>query len=190
MYKINPVIENLELSHNLLDDNMLKYNKDQMLYFIKNLCDQQLGIKNSVEFVLDPGDDVLATVTAIICFDKNISVSMEVSRSIIAMNKGDVLIFPSEMNYTANGSDNFYVLKVNYRKDLNLLEGSKTFNVTATLIDKYSITVSAENESEAIEKAKLTSISKWSHLDLYPEVQERKVIRYAKWNNFEAKGID
>lgn len=190
MYKISPTIENLELSHNLLDESMLKYNTDQMLFFLKNLCDQQLGIKNSIEFVLDPGDDVLATVTAIVCLEGTASVSMQVSGSVIAMSRGDVLIFPSEMKYTANGSDNLQILKLYYSKYLNLSDGSKKFSVNVTLVDRYQIDVFAENEEEAIEKAKMTSISKWNHIDLYPNVEERKVIRYAKWTNFGVESID
>jgi hypothetical protein len=190
MHKIDPTLDNLELSHNILDVEMLSYNDQQMIFFLKHLCDQQLGIKNSIEFVADPDMDVLPTITGIICSKNQSTTTMEESKSRIAMTQGDILIFPSEMNYSLDGEENCRVFKVGYIKNVDINSGSKKFIVTATLKDQYNVEVSAENEEDAIAKAKNISISKWNHLDLYPDVKERKVIRYAKWNNFDAKPID
>lgn len=188
--KISPSIDNLELSHNILNTEMLSYNDNQFLYFLKHLCDQQLGIKNNIEFVVEPDQDVLPTITGVLCIDAHLVVTIKQSQSRIVMNRGDVLIFPSEMQYHINGEQFCKIFKIGYENKININDGSKKFKVTATLIDKYEIDVSAENEEEAISKAKEISISKWNHLDLYPETKERKIIRYAKWNNFSANTID
>jgi hypothetical protein len=190
MYNLENSISNLELSHNILDKEMLSYTDPQMMLFLKHLCDQQLGIKNNIEFLVDSDMDVLPTVTGIICSTGQATVTIESTKSRIAMNPGDILIFPSEMNHDIDKLDSCRILKIGYLKNVDIESGSKQFIVTSTLIDKYQIKVYAENESEAIEKAKTTSISKWNHLDLSPEIKERKVIRYAKWHNFDAESID
>ena len=76
-----------------------------------------------------------------------------------------------------------------YIKSIDISSGSKEFIVTATLTDKYSIQIKADSEQDALLKAENISLSKWTHLDLYPDIKERKVIRYAKWGNFEAKPL-
>jgi hypothetical protein len=189
MYKIPPTIDNLELSHSLMDDQMLSYNDDQTLYFLKNLCDQQLGIKNSVDFIYEKTDDILPSVTCIICTDGQVTVSMGLTKSRIPMSKGDVVIFPSEMQYSADPSENTKVKKVLYSKNVDISSGSQQFIVTSTIIDKYEISINADSQEEAIEKAKIAPISKWTHLDLYPEVNDRKIIRYGKWCNFESRPL-
>jgi len=189
MYKIDPTIENLELSHSLMDDQMLLYNDDQTLYFLKNLCDQQLGIKNNIEFIYEQTDDVLPSVTCIICTDGQITVSMGLTKSRIPMNKGDVVIFPSEMAYSAEPAQNAKIKKVLYTKSVDISSGLQKFIVTSTIIDKYEIVVSADSQEEAVEKAKIAPISKWKHLDLYPEINDRKIIRYGKWCNFDTKPL-
>jgi hypothetical protein len=114
---------------------------------------------------------------------------MKDSKSNIVMNFGDVLIFPSEMKHSIGIQENVTVKKIFYKKDVDILSGSKKFVVTSTLIDKYEVEINAETEEEAIEKAKLVPISKWKHLDLYPDITDRKVIRYAKWFNFDSKPL-
>jgi hypothetical protein len=189
MYRIDAVIDNLELSHGLMDSDMLTYSDSNIMYFLKNLCDQQLGIKNNIDFVLDQTDDVLPTVTSIICNSDQLVVTLEVEKSIIKMNSGDVLIFPSEIKHSIDNLENCIVKKIPYIKSIDLSAGSKEFIITATLTDKYSISIKADSEEEALSKAENISISKWTHLDLYPDIKERKVIRYAKWGNFEAKPL-
>jgi hypothetical protein len=189
MYKIEPTVDNLELSHSLMDDQMLSYNDDQTLYFLKNLCDQQLGIKNDIDFIYEKIDDILPSVTCIVCTGGQIIVSMGLTKSRIPMSKGDVLIFPSEMSYNANPIENAKIKKVLYRKNTDISSGLKQFIVTSTITDKYEILINADSQEEAIEKAKLAPISKWTHLDLYPEVNDRKIIRYGKWCNFESRPL-
>jgi hypothetical protein len=189
MYRLEPSIKNLELSHGLLDDEMLKYNDDQIVYFLKGLCDQQLGIKNNIDFILDQGDDVLPTVTCVICKGDQTSVLIKEKQSIIPMSIGDVLIFPSEMEHNISNKNNVTVKKIFYAKNVDMSGGDTRFLVSSTLIDKYEIEVMANSEEEAIEKAKLISISKWKHLDLQPEISDRKLIRYAKWFNFDSKPL-
>lgn len=185
MYRLEPGIGNLELSHSLISNEMLKYTDEQMDYFLKNLCDQQLGIKNNVEFTNEVTDDVLPYVVCIICIDQNFSVVMHESNSLIPMNPGDVLIFPSEMKHGISDTSKALIRKICYREKIKNNTGSKEFLVTSTVIDKYQVLVYADSEEEAIENAKTIPISQWNHLDLYPDVSERKIIRYAKWCNFE-----
>lgn len=185
MNKLDPTIGNLELSHSLISDEMFKYTDEQMDYFLKNLCDQQLGIKNDVEFTNEILDDVLPYVVCIICIDQNFSVVMQDSQSIISMNIGDVLIFPSEMKHGISDTNKALIRKICYREKIKNNTGSKEFVVTSTIIDKYQVIVYADSEEEALSNAKTIPISQWKHLDLYPDVPERKIIRYGKWCNFE-----
>jgi hypothetical protein len=185
MYKLAPDIGNLELSHSLVSNEMLKYTDEQMDYFLKNVCDQQLGIKNDVEFIDEILDDVLPYVVCIICTDQNFSVVMKESKSIISMSPGDVLIFPSEMTHGVSDINKALVRKICYREKIKNNTGGKKFVVTSTIIDKYQVVVHANSEEEAVSNAKTIPISQWKHLDLYPDVPERKIIRYGKWCNFE-----
>ena len=185
MYSISADLSNLELSHSLISEDMFRYTDGQMNYFLKNVCDQQLGIKNGVEFIDEPTDDVLPYVICIICIDQNFSVVMAESKSVISMNTGDVLIFPSGMNHEISDMSKSLVKKICYRKKIKNNTGSKEFTVTSTVIDKYQVIVYADSEEEAIENAKTVPISQWEHLNIYPDVSERKIIRYAKWCNFE-----
>lgn len=190
MYRIEPSIDNLELSHGLITEEILEYTSSQLDYFLSLVCNQQLGVKNNIEFIIEHGDDVLPYIVCIICKDNSFSVTMEESKSIISLNPGDLLIFPSEMSHGISNPDNAVIKKLFYRQKIDNSIGYKNFIITSTLIDKYEITISANSEEEALEKAKATPISSWNHLDLYPDVEDRKIIRYAKWNNFSAKAID
>jgi hypothetical protein len=192
MYKLEPTIENLELSSNLFNDEMLEYNEGQIGQYLTYLLDQQLGNKNNVSFTPDPGDDVLPYVTCIICKNNTALVRVEYDgiASNIEMSQGDLLVFPSELKHQFRMHENLIIKKMAYSKNVDNDPSLTKYTVSVRLIDEYEIDVHALSEEDAINKAKDTRISKWKHLDLYPDVQERKIIRYAKWHNFEIKDID
>ena len=106
------------------------------------------------------------------------------------MSKGDLLTFPSELRHQCELSSNIIVIKMPYLKNLKNDDTLNKYIVTSKLIDEYEIEVYANSKEEAEFIAKNTSISKWKHLDLFPDITDRKIIRYSKWGNFTVKPID
>lgn len=192
IYKIEASIKNLELSHNLFNDEMLLYTEQQIGQYLCYLLDQQIGNKNNVTFISDPGDDVLPVVTCIICKKDNLLVTVQEEETVsrIEMSKGDLLIFPSELKHQFESSNSTIVMKIPYSKNLKNDIGLNKYTVTSKLIDEYEIEVYASSKEEAEFIAKNTRISKWKHLDLFPDITDRKIIRYSKWGNFTVKPLD
>jgi hypothetical protein len=192
IYRLEPSIDNLELSHNLFNNEMLLYTEQQLIIYLCYLLDQQIGNKNDVTFISDPGDDVLPVVTCIICKDSSMLVTVQEGEMVsrIEMSKGDLLVFPSELRHQFESNQNIIVVKVPYFKKLETSRGPNKYKVTSRLIDEYEIIIYANSEDEARDIAKNTSISKWKHLDLFPEISDRKIIRYSKWGNFNINPID
>lgn len=192
MYKIPATIDNLELSDNLFDTEMLNYTENQLDEYLILLLDQQIGNKNKISFTVEPGDDVLAFITCIICKQHSSIITVQEGEfpSNIKMSKGDLLIFPSELKHQFNKEENLIIKKIYYFKNINQNVFLNNYTVVANMIDKYEIEIWASSEKEAIEIAENTRISKWKHVDLFPEIEERKIIRYSKWGNFEIKPID
>lgn len=192
IYKIEASIKNLELSHNLFNDEMLLYTEQQISEYLCYLLDQQIGNKNNVTFISDPGDDVLPVVTCIICKKDNLLVTVQEEETVsrIEMSKGDLLIFPSELRHQFEFSNNIIVIKMPYLKNLKNDDTLNKYIVTSKLIDEYQIEVYANSKEEAEFIAKNTAISKWKHLDLFPDITDRKIIRYSKWGNFNVDPVD
>ena len=186
---MRPSKDTIKVAHGLFNDEMLKYEDSNALFALQNLAQSQLGVQNNVDFFIDQeGDDLFPTVTGLICTLPNRKITFgPVENQSMRVDRGDVVIFPSELIYSCEDQDSFRIFKFKYSQNVDLDSGSKKFKVTATLIDKYETYITADNEEEAIEKAKNISLSYWDHLDIYPDVQERKIIRYAKWNNFDAE---
>ncbi len=67
--------------------------------------------------------------------------------------------------------------------------GSRKFEVSATINDKYVISVNADNEEQAIEIANKISIDNWEHPTIEPHLKERKIVRYARWGNLSATEV-
>lgn len=65
--------------------------------------------------------------------------------------------------------------------------GSKEYEVTSVVRDEYKIKVFADSEEEAIEIAKNISPSKWEHLEIDTHIEQRSMIRMARWGHFSAK---
>lgn len=191
MKRMLPSKDTIKIAHGLFNDDMIKYDDSNALFALQNLAQSQLGVQNNVDFFIDQdGDDLFPTVTGLICTSQNKQISFGAANiNKIRVDCGDVVLFPSELIYSCEDKNSFRIFKFKYSQNVDLDSGSKKFKVTATLIDKYETYVTAENEEEAIEKAKNISLSYWDHLDIYPDVQERKIIRYAKWNNFEAEPL-
>jgi hypothetical protein len=67
--------------------------------------------------------------------------------------------------------------------------GSLKFEVTALINDKYTVVVNADNPEQAIDIANEIPISSWLHPTIEPGLQERKIIRYARWGNLYATEV-
>jgi hypothetical protein len=191
MKRLRPSKDTIKVAHALFDEEMLEYEDSNAIFALQNLAQSQLGVQNNIDFFINQeSDDLFPTVTGLICTVPNVKIVFGAGENqSLRLGRGDVIIFPSELIYSSNDKNAFRIFKFKYSQNVDTDSGSKRFKVTATLIDKYETYVSADNEEEAIEKAKNISLSYWDHLDIYPDVEERKIIRYAKWNNFDAQPL-
>lgn len=69
-------------------------------------------------------------------------------------------------------------------------DGSKKFEVVAKINDEYRIKVFAETEEEAIALAYNHDISEWEHPTIEPHLEDRRIIRHARWGNLTAKEME
>lgn len=67
--------------------------------------------------------------------------------------------------------------------------GSHEFEVICTITDKYKLTVLANSQEEAIQIANSTYPSKWEHLDIDPELEQRYMMRMARWGNYDVRKL-
>lgn len=121
---------------------------------------------------------------------------------LIATKNNSLILVNGEEIYCNRGS---FVLFFN-DKDVEIINGSfdkKTFaflnqtpvfghgktmyRVKSTVKDEYEVDVFADSEEEAIDYASKIDIEQWNHLDIYPDIQEVKFLRFSKWGIFNAK---
>ena len=65
-------------------------------------------------------------------------------------------------------------------------QGKSRFEVTATINDKYTITVNADSAEDAVKIANDIPIDNWAHPTIEPHLKERQIVRYARWGNLSA----
>ena len=67
--------------------------------------------------------------------------------------------------------------------------GSNKYRVKAIIRDEYVLEVLANSAEDAKAVASAVEIHHWDHLDIEPHLTERKLMRYARWGNFEVEDI-
>jgi len=110
----------------------------------------------------------------------------ELNRS-IPLEIGDYLAFPSELGYSTEVADDYYMyFNAYYWPIVESKESDSTsYKIVATLTDKYEISLSANSEKEAYDKAYNTPLSDWKHLTPGGISKPRKIIRWAEWGDFK-----
>lgn len=70
--------------------------------------------------------------------------------------------------------------------------GSNLYEVIATIRDDYKISVYADSPEDALRIANETSISEWRHPDVTEDshLEDRRIIRHARWGNLSVKEIE
>lgn len=67
--------------------------------------------------------------------------------------------------------------------------GSKEYSIISVVRDEYKINVFADSLEEAISLASEIPPSKWEHLEVDTHLEERTMVRMARWGNFTAKEV-
>jgi hypothetical protein len=101
------------------------------------------------------------------------------------LNFGDAILFFSDIKYTTSIGHNEYRFAYTDKKEI-FGNGSKIFEVVATIKDEYRIKVYADSQQEAIKQANTIPISEWKHPDIEPHLEDRQIIRHARWGNLTA----
>jgi uncharacterized protein YneR len=67
--------------------------------------------------------------------------------------------------------------------------GSNKYEVTAVLRDEYTIEVEADSEEEANRIAYDIDLSEWHHNELDTDLNDRVLIRMARWGNLSSRKV-
>ena len=103
---------------------------------------------------------------------------------------GDYIAFPSELNYSTENDDSYIYFEIYYWPIIKSNDSAaRSYNIVATLTDKYEIQIQANSEKEAYDKAYNTPLSDWKHLTPGGISKARKILRWAEWGDFETKEI-
>lgn len=101
------------------------------------------------------------------------------------LNRGDAILFLSSIKYEINTSYNIYQFAYTNKKEL-FGDGDIIFEVVANIKDQYRIRVRANTKEEAIEQANTIPVSEWHHPEIDRYVEDRQLIRHARWGNLTA----
>ena len=85
--------------------------------------------------------------------------------------------------------DIFWVAGGIYSTEKNFGSGDKEYTVTAVLRDEYTLNVKADSEEDAVKYAMQINISDWKHEEIEPHLEERVLLRMARWGNLTAKEV-
>lgn len=71
-------------------------------------------------------------------------------------------------------------------------QGKNLYEVTALIRDKYTININANSEEEALAIADKIDVSEWKHPDVMEDahLNDRRLIRHARWGNLSVKEIE
>lgn len=141
------------------------------------------------DFTTDPSvymDDMAKYFVSYICIKPFAINFKDFSRESI-LNTGDYIAFPSECSISIDADESCYKrLEVFYWPIVESMPSDgKTYNIIATLTDKYEISIQANSEKEAYNKAFNTPLSNWKHITPGGIAKPRKIIRWTEWGNFE-----
>jgi hypothetical protein len=167
-------------------DNLVKIKEDLL-----GSINGKYAKKNNNSFVFYDNHMTLPKVSAILNLKGTASVTLRINDKSYNLKAGGFIMFPSMFSFSMNVADERYVVIVDavYSDSTDIaIDGTNKYTVLSTIHDEYSIDVYANSEDEAIEKASTINLSKWEHLDLYPELENRVITKFSKWGHFRIKG--
>lgn len=101
------------------------------------------------------------------------------------LDKNSTIGFRDSVRFETLSGEWFYY---NYRSEIKEIQGvgSALYEVVATVTDEYRIKVYANSEEDAKETARTIDVANWDHPDIRPDLQDRVIVRHAKWGDFKA----
>lgn len=110
-------------------------------------------------------------------------------RKVYELNRGDFIVFPSEIKYRVLNKDsvdgNFELYKIYYYPKIENKNGKNKYKIRSTLSDTYNIEIFADTEEDALQKAYNTPLPEWNHEGINDKPNKIKVVRWSEWGNFE-----
>lgn len=151
---------------------------------------QLLGVaktKFSQFNILSCGDDFGKDIIVILALDNGQIIFNDLDIT-FDLNFGDVILFFSSIKYEIKIGHNLYKFAYTDKKEI-FGSGDKVFEVIATIKDQYKIKVYANNKEHAIRQANTIPVSEWEHPDIEPHLEDRQLIRHARWGNLAANEV-
>lgn len=108
----------------------------------------------------------------------------------VTITERSMVAFFSEERFEILSDSGYVMLQLGYADKVDYIgNGPKKFEVVARINDEYRLNVFAETEDEAIAMAYNHDISEWEHPVIEPHLEDRRIIRHARWGNLSAKEI-
>lgn len=178
--KINYVIP----VKNILSYSINEMDPERVIDDLHSFAQSKYGASNlfsvSKELVQDNGISVLVCTgetSRVVFLKKYINAEND-----FYMNTKDVLILPSHFDYAVlSGDYKKYTFKID--EPLKHGNGSKEYEVSLTLKDRYFIKIYADSEEDAADIAYMSEMKHWQHE--WPDSVENKRIqqsRYSMWD--------
>jgi hypothetical protein len=178
----------------IFNEFFIEENKDNLLRAIVSKWSSKYEVNFLEEYNLES-----KKVFAFICLNQS-SITIEPNIEVHLKEK-DVFVVSESMSIQIKEENNFEV-KTFYYLDKVLTEEEKnmnTYNVFATLTDKYKLKVRANNKEEAYQKAYSVHIREWEHMLIRPDLKDSVRIidpecpeaqRWSKWGDFSIEQIE
>jgi hypothetical protein len=134
--------------------------------------------------ILSCGDDFGKDIIVVLALDNGQIIFNDLDIN-FNLNFGDAILFFSNIKYEINIGHNLYKFAYTDKKEI-FGNGDKMFEVVATIKDQYKLKIYANNSKDAITQANRIPISEWEHPDIEPHLEDRQIIRHARWGNLAA----
>jgi hypothetical protein len=103
----------------------------------------------------------------------------------------DIVAYYDELDVTVNAPKILFELSYSDAPKV-WGNGPRLYEVEALIRDKYTINIHANSEEEALAIADKIDVSEWKHPDVLEDahLNDRRLIRHARWGNLSVKEIE
>jgi hypothetical protein len=140
-------------------------------------------------FTKETSDDFPSHMNLILPLNSFSLIIVSNIRKVYELNRGDFIVFPSEIKYRALNTDNidsmFELHKIYYYPKIKNTNGKNKYQIRSTLSDTYNIEIFADTEEDALQKAYNTPLPEWNHEGINNKPEKIKIVRWSEWGNFE-----
>jgi hypothetical protein len=177
-------------SSNFFDLNIDK-NESDIINELFLHCKSKFNLEFNMEIINEQSDGdgisviVVSDYDTEIVFEDTADILRFPDKKRISASPGDIISFHSSNNFISNQTIKLY--NFNYKIDEKVFgEGSKLFEVTATLKDEYKIRVKSDSYEDAIKQAYSINLTEWKHVELNTNLPSIQINRYTKWGMLDA----